>query len=117
MKNAKCEKRAPADPCALFSHLSFLILHYSESRPLRPAPMPRPARVRLLVVGVALGLGAAAAAYFFWPTQQVGPPREPDVASDVEPPDPRQTFATRFRNVHPDVIYVGDAACRPCHKD
>jgi hypothetical protein len=78
--------------------------------------MHRPARVRLLVVCLALGLGAAAGTYLLWPRHEV-PPVEPEVSSDVEPSDPRLTFATRFRNVHPNVAYVGDAACRPCHKD
>src|SRR5205823_11914235 len=27
------------------------------------------------------------------------------------------TYATPFRNVRPDVAYVGDAACAGCHKD
>src|SRR5436853_4528800 len=30
-------------------------------------------------------------------------------------PDPRLTFATPYRNVHPDVKYVGDAECAACH--
>src|SRR5438067_13883708 len=30
-------------------------------------------------------------------------------------PDPRHTFATPYRNVHPDVKYVGDAECAACH--
>ncbi|HLJ93226.1 MAG TPA: multiheme c-type cytochrome [Gemmataceae bacterium] len=29
--------------------------------------------------------------------------------------DPRWTFATPYRNVRPDVKYVGDAACQSCH--
>jgi hypothetical protein len=31
--------------------------------------------------------------------------------------DPRLTFPTPYRNVHPEVKYVGDAACADCHKD
>jgi tetratricopeptide (TPR) repeat protein len=30
-------------------------------------------------------------------------------------PDPRLTFATPYRNVRPDVKYVGDAECAACH--
>jgi hypothetical protein len=33
------------------------------------------------------------------------------------PPDPRLTYAGPYRNVHPDVPYVGDAECAPCHAD
>lgn len=29
--------------------------------------------------------------------------------------DPRLTYRTEFRNVHPDVQYVGDSACVDCH--
>jgi Flp pilus assembly protein TadD len=29
--------------------------------------------------------------------------------------DPRLTYATPYRNVHPDVQYVGDATCALCH--
>jgi hypothetical protein len=35
--------------------------------------------------------------------------------ADPPPPDPRLTFATPFRNVRPEVKYVGDAACSSCH--
>src|SRR5262245_3287006 len=31
------------------------------------------------------------------------------------PPDPRLTFATPYRNVRPEVRYVGDEACASCH--
>jgi hypothetical protein len=30
--------------------------------------------------------------------------------------DPRLTFATRYRNVRPEVQYVGDGECAACHK-
>lgn len=29
--------------------------------------------------------------------------------------DPRLTYRTEFRNIHPDVKYVGDSACVDCH--
>src|SRR5947209_4248935 len=31
--------------------------------------------------------------------------------------DPRRTYAGPYRNIDPDVRYVGDAACAGCHKD
>jgi Flp pilus assembly protein TadD len=33
------------------------------------------------------------------------------------PPDPRRVYEGPYRNVRPDVAYVGDAACAPCHAD
>ncbi len=39
------------------------------------------------------------------------PPRK----AGVRPDDPRLTFATPYRNVRPEVKYVGDAACAGCH--
>jgi predicted CXXCH cytochrome family protein len=38
-----------------------------------------------------------------------------DPAQDPSPPDPRLTFPTIFRNVAPDVRYIGDASCCTCH--
>src|SRR5438270_7831566 len=43
-------------------------------------------------------------------------PRSPPRESHAEvPADPRLTYATPFRNVRPDVQYVGDGACAGCH--
>lgn len=36
---------------------------------------------------------------------------------EMPPDDPRLTFKTPFRNVHPDVKYVGDKACTSCHQE
>lgn len=36
-------------------------------------------------------------------------------APDPPPPDPRLAFPTRFRNVRPEVAYVGDERCAECH--
>ncbi len=38
-------------------------------------------------------------------------------AAPEEPPDPRRTYAGPYRNVNPDVRYVGDARCAGCHED
>jgi hypothetical protein len=45
-------------------------------------------------------------------------PREPARGPDSPGPphDPRLTYKGPYRNVRPDVRYVGDAACTPCHK-
>src|SRR5437762_1561401 len=36
-------------------------------------------------------------------------------SADVRPDDPRLTFQTPYRNVRPEVKYVGDTACAGCH--
>jgi Tfp pilus assembly protein PilF len=38
-----------------------------------------------------------------------------DRPHSAPPPDPRRTYTGPFLNIHPDVAYVGDAACRDCH--
>lgn len=52
-------------------------------------------------------------------SRRVGPTPQPVAAPpnvrDADPPDPRLTFSTPFRNVRPEVRYVGDAACAKCH--
>jgi hypothetical protein len=40
--------------------------------------------------------------------------KPPSVVGDV---DPRLTFSTPYRNVRPDVQYVGDQLCATCHPD
>jgi tetratricopeptide (TPR) repeat protein len=55
----------------------------------------------------------------FWESR-VRLPRRPTASpalSPVPPPDPRLTYQTEFRNVHPDLKYVGDAVCAKCHAD
>ncbi|MBO0697614.1 MAG: hypothetical protein J2P46_04410, partial [Zavarzinella sp.] len=78
--------------------------------------MFRPARVRLMLLAATLLAGAGTVAYVFWPSRNGAGPG-PAAADDPPPPDPRLTFDTPFRNVRPDVAYVGDAACAPCHQD
>jgi Flp pilus assembly protein TadD len=61
----------------------------------------------------ALVLLVLLAVWKWWPP---GPsPRPPDARSGSASGDPRLTFATPYRNVRPDVKYVGDAACADCH--
>jgi len=87
-----------------------------------PAPPPnsRPGSPRLLtlvVIGagiiVLVGLG-------FWQPWRDTPPtgaekEAPDRSTRVSSEDPRLTFPTPYRNVRPEVKYVGDAACAECH--
>jgi len=48
-------------------------------------------------------------------TQSSSADRPPDPGSESPPVDPRQSFATPYRNIRPEVKYVGDAACATCH--
>jgi predicted CXXCH cytochrome family protein len=65
--------------------------------------------VAVLFVAVA-GLG-------IWYFAFRAPPPNPPVAESAESsPDPRIAFPTIFRNVKPDVNYVGDARCASCHR-
>lgn len=78
--------------------------------------MVRPARVRallLLLLGVALG---GMVTYLCWPTPET-PPEPPALVAETPPENPQASFQTPYRNVRPDVAYVGDEACAVCHAD
>jgi len=68
---------------------------------------------RLLAGGAAFGLLGLTAAWVGWPT---GQPSNTEPVPDRSD-DPRVTYTGPFRNVHPDVKYVGDAVCASCHAD
>jgi hypothetical protein len=76
----------------------------TSSAVLRPGRLtPR------LLLGLFLASGLLAGGYyFFW-----RPTRDDQSA----PADPRLTYRGPYRNIHPDVRYVGDAACAGCHDD
>jgi Flp pilus assembly protein TadD len=67
----------------------------------------RRTRARRLVAGLLIGCALVLAIYWF--------NRPQDPAAVATDDDPRLTFSTPYRNVHPDVKYVGDAACTRCH--
>jgi tetratricopeptide (TPR) repeat protein len=78
---------------------------------------PRFPTVCALALLVLLGMWAARK---WWPIggsgMIVAPGQPPPVARpDTAPADPRRTFATPYRNVRPEVNYVGDEACSVCH--
>lgn len=85
------------------------------------AAAPPPAgdrRQALTLVAVIAGLGAAAVAV--WGPWRDAPPPPPPPDQPQPPPrsvpaDPRLTYRTPYRNVRPEVNYVGDAACAGCH--
>lgn len=84
------------------------------------ATSPTPLRSRWLWGVAALGIFGAAIAAIIALRQ----PREEqfvpvDIARVSWPelaPDPRRTFESPFRNIRPEVAYVGDAACAGCHE-
>src|SRR5947208_2271401 len=76
-----------------------------------PAPAARRRWPLVLGVGVVLAVAGAALAWK-WP---FGPGQATNQPAPAASPDPRLTFATRYRNVRPDVAYVGDDRCAACH--
>jgi hypothetical protein len=69
-----------------------------------------------MLATVALSVVGAGAWYgFLRPDPPIPPDDPPPLASP--PPDPRLVFDTPFRNVRPEVRYLGDAACAGYHAD
>jgi predicted CXXCH cytochrome family protein len=73
-----------------------------------------PKRLALIVLGL-LALGGLFAVYRGRARGPADQPREGPRRTG--PQDPRLTFATPFRNVRPEVKYMGDGACAVCHAD
>jgi tetratricopeptide (TPR) repeat protein len=70
------------------------------------------------VAGLAFLVLLIAVAYRYWwadDNKPAPPSRGPGQAIGA-PDDPRLTFKTPYRNVHPDVQYVGDTVCAECHE-
>ena len=74
---------------------------------------------RIVLALIAVGLCVGVGWYLVTPSADPAPPGEEPLVARAEPPppDPREAFATPFRNVRPGVKYVGDAACAGCHAD
>src|SRR5438067_1374410 len=71
---------------------------------------------RWLLFAAIMAIGGFGAWYFFVRDDVPSSPDSPEVV-DTPPADPRLTFATPFRNVKPNVQYVGDSACATCHQE
>ena len=63
------------------------------------------------VLVLLIGLGFAGVRLSQWLTS-----RPTDTSSTPEPADPRLAYNGPYRNIHPDVRYVGDAQCTSCHE-
>ncbi|HTU92316.1 MAG TPA: tetratricopeptide repeat protein [Gemmataceae bacterium] len=75
--------------------------------------MPARHVFRAAVLVLLIGLGFAGVRLAHWLA-----PRPIDTSSQsTEPPDPRRAYAGPYRNIHPDVRYVGDDQCAGCHDD
>jgi predicted CXXCH cytochrome family protein len=81
-----------------------------------PPPPPR-SPLTFALVGLTLAVGGVGVWYFYFRDDPLPPPTQPERVQSPPPPDPRLTHQTPFRNVHPSVKYVGDAACAACHAD
>src|SRR5262245_42044350 len=88
----------------------------AKPSPPEPKPVPvegqRALSLRWLGLLAVVGLGAVLL-YFYWSRRTV---EEVDLGEDPAE-DPRITYTGPFRNVHPDVKYVGDVACASCHRE
>jgi hypothetical protein len=90
-----------------------------EPTPLTPAEPSStatngPRRRRRILRHTVLSLGLLAAAGWLTVSFFSRPPLPVTVSS---PSDPRLLYDGPFRNIHPDVAYVGDKSCMPCHAD
>ncbi len=70
---------------------------------------------RTMVVVIAIAALLAAGGWYLFQTDSTELLNV--IPLDEPTPDPRLTFDTPFRNVRPNVAYVGDAACANCHSD
>ena len=64
--------------------------------------------------GLVFVLGLCGLAFIGWWSGWFQSKSDP-VIDDPAPPDPRLTYKGPYKNVHPDVKYVGDKACAECH--
>jgi hypothetical protein len=72
------------------------------------------ARAPVLRLAAVVAVAAGGVGAWYALTRPDTPPDGPP-ATEADPPDPRLTFETPFRNVRPEVRYVGDAVCAGCH--
>jgi predicted CXXCH cytochrome family protein len=75
-------------------------------------------RRRLILPGLILLSLASLGVFWLRRDNRKPPDVVPQEGAAADPsPDPRLVYDGPYRNIHPDVRYVGDAACAACHKD
>jgi tetratricopeptide (TPR) repeat protein len=76
--------------------------------------LARPLPTRFIIAGALVVCAGIGAGWYFLR----GPDRTNDrQTSQHDPSDPRLAYDGPFRNVHPDVGFVGSASCAACHPD
>jgi Tetratricopeptide repeat len=84
-----------------------------EESPVLPAPQTKTVPWRWMLAGfAAIGLGA-----MLWYFLRARMNDNLVVREEGPPEDPRLTYVTPFRNVRPEVKYLGDQACVACHRE
>ena len=67
-----------------------------------------------MLIAALLLLGASAVCA--WLMSRAVPVQRQSPATSAAPADPRLTYSGPYRNIRPDVAYVGDAQCAGCHE-
>src|SRR5829696_2782786 len=86
--------------------------HERSPAPDSPRPLARSRALAIYAAGAAVVL-ALGGLWAWWAGRAVPPPDDGPVPAGAD--DPRLTYPTRYKNVRPEVKYVGDAACADCH--
>jgi tetratricopeptide (TPR) repeat protein len=93
-----------------------------QKPPASTARSPKRGWGQFLIIGL-LTLLVSVAAWQWWRGDKASTLRPqtsaqlPDQPPGRAPGDPRLTFATPYRNVRPEVKYVGDQVCARCHAE
>src|SRR5437588_10502966 len=80
---------------------------------------PSPIRRILLLLAclsLLVGLGSVGAWWAYHSTRVRVDSVDPSSAFE-QTPDPRRTYVGPYRNIDPDIGYVGDAKCAGCHEE
>src|SRR6516162_159402 len=84
------------------------------------APQPSPVSKRRVLLLAVVAAPVLLAIFFVgrgWLGNRSNPAPPSAETASVSPDDPRLTFPTPYRNVRPEVQYVGDRACAGCHAE
>ncbi len=90
----------------------------STSSAARPPVRPSNRVLRRTGIGILALLSLFFGGYWFILRHQPSPDHTEDPpTANRFPPDPRLAYSGPFRNVHPEVKYVGDGECMECHNE